>query len=292
MDGDVPKLNWRWRGVAGLLAGVVLLLAAVIVIARQHGVVAEALAAVTPPSPGLAALLLAAVAANIVLSGALFSILMSPYGRVGRLEMQALIATTALVNYLPLRPGLVGRVTYHKAVNGIAVMDSARAVVQGLALSIVIAIYTAGMALAAIHIDIDLRLGVLLPFLLAALLSLVRPARLWCWAGLVRYCELLVWAVRYFAAFSLLGLEIEWSSALAFACISALATMVPLVSNGLGLREWAIGLVAPLLTAHQLSLGITAELVNRAAELVVVLVMGLCGMAYLARRRRTAADMA
>jgi hypothetical protein len=98
----------------------------------------------------------------------------------------------------------------------------------------------------------------------------------------------IVWAVRYHAAFTLIGSPIPPATALAFACISMIASMVPLSSNGLGLREWAIGAAAPMLTAYQLELGLTAELVNRAAELAMVTVVGLAGAGYLAwlRHRR------
>ena len=65
-----------------------------------------------------------------------------------------------------------------------------------------------------------------------------------------------------------------------------IVTLVPFFSNGLGLREWAIGLAAPLLTVYQLEHGITAELVNRAGELIVVLIAGLVGIAYLTHLRR------
>ena len=105
-------------------------------------------------------------------------------------------------------------------------------------------------------------------------------------AGLIRYVEVFVWAARYYAAFKLIDYTISIESALAFACISMIATLVPFFSNGLGLREWAIGLAAQLLTEYQLEHGITAELVNRAGELIVVLIVGLVGIAWLAHLRR------
>ncbi len=67
--------------------------------------------------------------------------------------------------------------------------------------------------------------------------------------------------------------------------------LVPTGGNGLGVREWAIGLAAPLLTDYQIELGLTADLVNRAAELVVIVVAGLASITWLGRRgkRRCAA---
>ncbi len=65
-----------------------------------------------------------------------------------------------------------------------------------------------------------------------------------------------------------------------------IATLVPFFSNGLGIREWAIGLAAPLLTAYQLEHGLTAELVNRTGEIAVVLIAGFIGIAWLMRLQK------
>ncbi|MHC4784997.1 MAG: hypothetical protein ACYTE6_03445, partial [Planctomycetota bacterium] len=71
-----------------------------------------------------------------------------------------------------------------------------------------------------------------------------------------------------------------------FACLSVVPMLVPFVGNGLGLREWAVGLAAPLLTPYVLGLGLAAELLNRAAELVVIVILGLGGIAWLTLRAR------
>jgi len=68
--------------------------------------------------------------------------------------------------------------------------------------------------------------------------------------------------------------------------VSILISLIPLVSNGLGIREWVVGLLAPVLTTLELSWGVTAELINRAAELIVITIVGLLGTAWLLRHRR------
>jgi hypothetical protein len=127
--------------------------------------------------------------------------------------------------------------------------------------------------------------GVPVPLLVAA--TAFRRSRVWVVAGLIRYLEIMVWAVRYHAAFALLGSPIDANGALAFACVGSVSMLVPFVGNGLGLREWGIGLAAPLLTPYALELGLAAELVNRAAELVVILVLGLGGVAWVAAHARS-----
>lgn len=276
-----------WSKRLGLLIGLGLLVAAIAVVWSSRDQVAQALAEIREPSSLHVAILLLGVLANLVLSGLLFSLLMSRYGRVGVLEMQALIATATLLNYVPLRPGLFGRIAYHKSVNGIPARDAAKTVVQALLCTIAVAGYfiVALLVCRAMAWPLWISLAPPVPFVI---FSGFRESGLYILAFGIRYVEVIVWAARYWAAFGLLGIDIGPETALALACISVIATMVPFLSNGLGLREWAVGLASPWLTSRvvAMQIGLTAELVNRAAELIVVAIAGLIGMAYLVRRRR------
>jgi hypothetical protein len=104
--------------------------------------------------------------------------------------------------------------------------------------------------------------------------------------------DTLVWMGRYAVMFALLGREITLPQAAAIAAASQAAMQVPLVGNGLGVREWAVGLVAPVLpswmnaTSGGLSrgLGLSADLLNRGFELAAALPVGLICTALLGRR--------
>jgi hypothetical protein len=289
-DCDLPSSgNTSWMTprvrMVGLIFGMALILIAIAFVVQQRDALEQAWQHIRRPSLLPLLILPIAVLCNVALSGVLFRVLLSRFGHVGWLEMQAVIAAATLMNFIPLRPGLPGRLLYHRAVNRIPLMKSGRTVIEAAAISIVVGGYLAIAAIGAIRWGINLWYLTIgpLPLLLASL-ALPR-VRLWMLAILVRYIEVLVWAVRYACAFALIGSPIDANGALALAVVSMFATMVPLFSNGLGLREWAIGLVAPFLTAYTMELGIIAELVNRAAELVVISVAGLAGMAYLARRK-------
>lgn len=286
---DAPASR-RWLRWVGLAVGAGLLAAAVITVAREHETIAVALDTVRRPTAGTAFLLAGTVVANVVLAGLTFSVLIARYGRVGLLEMQALIAAAALLNFLPLRPGLFGRIAYHRTVNGIPAMDSVKAVVQAAGLSVAVAAYLALALAVSVQLAVPLWATAGLPVPVLAAATAVRGLRIWVLAGLTRYLGVMVWAVRYHAAFTLLGSPIDADAALAFACVSSLAMLVPFVGNGLGLREWGVGLAAPLLTPYALQLGLMGELVNRGAELVVVLVLGLGGLAWLTARARRCAS--
>jgi len=284
------------RRTVGGAIGLGLLIAAIVVVARQHSSIRLALQNVADQPIGdrlsLIAIMLASILGNIMLTGAMFWLLLSRYGppkrRAGALEMQAVIASATLINYLPLRPGVVGRVAYHKAVNGIAVRDSIVTVMQAALLSGLAALFLTAVTLIAREQQFSPGPAALapLPILLAAGALAPRFARVFLWAGAARLLDVLVTALRYHAAFALIGSPIDWTASIAFACISVLATMVPLVSNGLGLREWAIGLLAPAIASYQMELGLTADLLNRAAELVMVTLTGVPATLWLAKRVR------
>lgn len=282
--GDV-RITRRMR-LIGLTIGAAMVVLAVVFVVRQQDAMQEAWLHIRRPAALPLILLPCAVLTNIALSGVLFRLLLSRFGRVGWMEMQAVIAAATLVNFIPLRPGLPGRLLYHRTVNRIPIMQSGRTVVEAAVISVGVGGYLALAAIGSIRWQVNLWYMAIGPLPVLMLLVALPGARLWMLAILVRYVEVIIWAVRYACAFALIGSPIGAEAALAFACVSILATMVPLFSNGLGLREWAIGLVAPLLTAHTLELGIIAELVNRAVELIIITVAGLCGMAYLAQQSR------
>jgi hypothetical protein len=273
----------------GLVVGLGLLAGAVFTVAREHEMLAAALDAVRRPSLGRVCLLAGAVVANVVLTALMFSVLISRYGRVAAVEMQALVAASALLNFLPLRPGLFGRIAYHRAFNAIPAVATVKTVVQAAGLSVAVAAYLALALAVSARLPLPLWVPVGLPVpLLAAATAVPSPARVWIAAALVRYLDVMVWALRYHVAFALLGAPIDPQGALAFSCLSLMVMLVPFVGSGLGLREWAVGLAAPLLTPYVLGLGLAADLVNRAAELVMILVLGLGGIAWLTWHARRA----
>ncbi|MBT8485878.1 MAG: hypothetical protein HKO59_05260 [Phycisphaerales bacterium] len=284
-DASVRRV---WLKRVGYAAGVLLLLGAIATVFSRRATITAALGAVTPPAPGPAAALLACVFANIALSAVFLRLLLLRFGRVGSGEMLAVVSATTLLNFLPLRPGLFGRIAYHRQVNGIRVADTARTVVEAAVISVAIVGVLAVVIVVNATIGWSLWAGAISPLPILAVVAISSPWRLWALVILVRYAEVFVWALRYHLAFVLLEAPVPPHVALAFACVSVMATMIPFISNGLGVREWAIGLLAPVLTTHRLELGVTAELVNRAAELLVIGGAGVVAMAWLARRGQTA----
>src|SRR5262249_7577063 len=155
-----------------------------------------------------------------ILTGLVFSVLVRRYGSVGIMEMQALLAATMLVNYLPLRPGLIGRLAYHKTANNIDMTGTVKMVVGAGRWSAVISGYLVLSLLASVHWEMDLRILIAAPvplLMLCGPLSRGNQRRLLL-AGAIRYVEVLVLAVRYHTAFALIGAPIDGRASIGFAC--------------------------------------------------------------------------
>jgi hypothetical protein len=76
---------------------------------------------------------------------------------------------------------------------------------------------------------------------------------------------------------------------LAIAALVRLALLVPIAPNGIGVREWAIGLSAAAIAAGMTTeLGLAAGLLDRAFEVAVAVPMGLLAAGLLAKWQRNA----
>lgn len=275
-----------------------LLLAAAVVAVARSGIDVRAVRSIVAGAH--ADLLIAAVTLpllNLAISAGVFWVLTRRFGRVAYSEMCALIGAAWLLNYLPMRPGLVGRVAYHKAVNGIPVAQGARVVGESIACSAVASLGAVGWSVvAARRPEWAGWLGVVPVVVIVGLgvAGAVAPLRTWgavCGAMALRIADLIVWTLRYWVVFAIADSPVTMAQAAAVAAVSQVAMSVPLVGNGLGLREWAVGLLRASLPAWYgvgaaSSAGLTADLVNRAAELLVAVPVGLLCAAAVTRRIR------
>jgi len=277
----------RWRTV-GTVAGLVLLMAALAVLLLRGQELPLALEALRSPSPTALLALAGSLLGSTLLSTIVLKVLIERHGRVGWREMFELVCSSTLGNFIPLQPGLAGRVAYHHLVNRIPVQRTVLSLLEATLASAV----SVGLLLAALWAHS--RFGAQLPWWSPALAGLVAlpllPSprlRPFAWALAARWLELLLWGVRAWACFALVGETISPHAALAFGCVAVGANLVPFIGNGLGIREWAVGLLATPLAGIPLSAGLAAELVGRAAELLFFVPAGLwAGRCVVSRLRR------
>lgn len=280
----------RARGAIGFALTLLLLGSAIFAVWSSRAQIEEALRAVWPVPVWLAAVLLLVPAMSWLASAGALWALTRRFGQVHPNEMVALVGSSWLLNYLPLKPGLVGRLAYHKRVNAITIRNSARVLIE----SVVMTAISGGIVLVIgvcaqanlISQPVELVL-VAVPLVVLSLGVLVRPpgtnAGWLILAMQFRYIDMLVWIARYWAIFHALDRPIGLDECVLIASASQLAIIVPVTGNGLGVREWAVGLTAKAV-GGDLEIALAADLVNRAAEVLVSIPIGLACARSVARR--------
>jgi hypothetical protein len=317
---DAPPRRPRRRAIIGTLIGLALLGAAIVAIAMRREDLAGAFSALASAPWWMAPLALILPLANwSLVSWALYTIT-ARHGPIRPGEMHALVAGAWLLNYLPFRPGMVGRIAYHKAVNGIPVKTSMGLLVLSMSLTAAAILILAALSLILRLADTLAAQGAIVAagagLLAAASLVLQRTGGPWriATALTLRYLDMLVWVARYWLVFRLVGQHLTFEQACAIAAVSQAATAIPLSGNGLGLREWAVGLTAGALPAWfgpaiaappdtastaaattadpaaATAVAVLADLINRGLELAVAVPVGSVGMAEVTHRLRHLSD--
>lgn len=276
----------------GLVAGLALMAAAVVVVMRNAAIAGSLERALRSPDWDALLVLVLSVLAMQLLSSAVFHRIMSVHGRVGFLEMNALVAASTLGNLVPMQAGSIGRVAYHHAVNGIPVRASLLAIVQAMIATFIALCVLGAFALFARAASAPWWSAVAAPALILPLLA-HPPLRIFATVVFLRTIELMAWTAHAWAAFTLSGWPISGETALWVALIGGLANLVPFVGNGLGVREWAVALAAPVLGGYERDAGLAAELVGRAVDMAIAVPLGLLAFGHLVRRaRRSVAERA
>ncbi|MCC6581405.1 MAG: flippase-like domain-containing protein [Phycisphaeraceae bacterium] len=251
--------------------------------------------------PGWLSLLALTVAVNLALAGAMFwcvTLSFDARPRVGLAKMTALMAISAMLNYLPMRPGLMGRAAYLKVKHGLPLRQSVWILGVVLATATLVLVTTGlaaalgprggegGSCLAAVAFlsCLSTLTG------RAARRVLRRPVTAaWGWIA-IRLADMLVAGLRTSVALHLVGVEVSYGQAVAAGAAGMLVSLIGLTPNGLGMREWAIAATAAALAPVSTSAGLAASLLDRAVEVVVVCLAGLISLAWLGMPRTSPAN--
>lgn len=286
----------RWVGWAGFIVGVLLLGGAAAMVFSDPNRFADLFERLRGAPLWAVVFLFASPLLNWLLVSACLWMLLRRHGRVGLGEMNALVGSAWLLNHLPMRPGLIGRVGYHKIVNGIRVRDAVEStlwslglagVAGGMALSLAMLV-PEGSGAAAMAVVLGGPVAVLgltaagVRAVASGSAGMARAA--WMLGALaVRYADMAVWAARYAVVFWVMGAELTPVQIVMVTAVSQFAQLVPIAGGGMGLREWLVGLTAGSL-AQAFDAALAGDLVNRAAETLLVVPVGLICGAVVARR--------
>ncbi len=241
----------KWLRPVGWVVGLLLIGVAVYIAARQadFGPLASA-------SPWTLAALAGLVVANLIVTAALFQIVTRSFDAdppVGHAVMFKLICASGLLNYLPLRAGLIGRAAYLKAKHNLPLRQSV--IILGVILatgalvlgSAGAAVLLAGVAHRATACAAALLTMLALAPLTGPIASRVLRRRLfgaWTWLPL-RAVDMLIGGAKLMLACHALDVPMTFEHALALRAIGSIIDMAGVTPNGLGLREWAMTAMYP-----------------------------------------------
>ncbi|MDH3584400.1 MAG: hypothetical protein OER86_09315 [Phycisphaerae bacterium] len=259
--------------------------------------------------PADAAAVLGLVAASLALNAVMFCLITRPFEHaqkpIGLVSWLALIAGSSLLNYLPLRPGLFGRVAYLKQQHAIGYRASVVTLVAtavgttgAYAVLAGITVWWQRMdatwwALCAGGIVAGTLISV--PLLSPAVRRLGRAwgrarlrAAVLAWYVL-RLADTLCFTGRFYIVARVMGHPLPLETALVLGVVSNFVVLATPLPAGLGLRAWVGGWLLSLgviQSADGLSLtdGMGILLADRAAEVLVFVSAGLVALVYLHRR--------
>jgi hypothetical protein len=309
-DGTVERADAGtsgFRRVLGFVIGAALLGLAAWIIHRQWGDLAHAWqrAGRAPVWLMVFAVLLPMI--NWLLTSGVLLTLTRRFGRVPSGEMHAMVGAAWLLNYLPLKPGLFGRVLLHKLRHNIAVTDSIKVLVHAVVCGLVAAVVSGLLMVLIVKATSSVSGGearaeglvlgavvLLVPAVLAYVQTVRAPSdgggasepEVFLLATMMRCGDLAIWSLRFACAFWVLGIPLDATKIVVIASATQIASLLPIQ---IGLAEWAAGLMLALLVGKSepvimggseysrealLALGLSAGLLNRAAELVGALAVG------------------
>jgi len=290
-----PRIQqWkRWKGWIGFLLGITLLVAAAVVITSSPGMIDELWVKLRGAPAWTVVVLIASPVVSWVLVGLCLRVLLLRFGTVGRCEMLMLVGSAWLLNHLPMRPGLIGRVGYHKTINNIRVRDAIEATIWSLVFGAIANVMVLSITLLVPEglSTFTLASALLTPIPLLVLASVLirarsRNASLLLLGLMYRYADLLIWLVRYAVVFIAIGIEASPVRIAMITAVSQLAQLIPITGGGLGFREWGVGIAARQ-GGHAMQAAMSADLINRAIETLWVLPIGLFSTWWVARRVRS-----
>ena len=246
---------------------------------------------------------------SLLINGAIFWIVIRPVKPLRLRDMELLNLVTSVLNYAPIRAGLIARVAYHLRVDRLSLLTigawlAAIACTLGLVMGAVLAaVLLRGRLdwITAAIIGVLIVGGALItrslmhvPLVQAqgrGLHVMLRDnAALWGALGL-RLIDIAAWTGRMGCAIAILGLPLDGSQVALLAVVAIAMSLVPL--GRLGYREAGVALFASYLSMSNDELGKAAEqlaLIESAGEAIVAIPLGALALLWYRHRWRLAAQ--
>ncbi len=240
-----------------------------------------------------------AVLANLVLTGVFYWRITTGFDAnppLGLGRMTGLISVSSLLNYLPLRPGLISRVMFLKVHHGVPLRQS---LVISFFVVILSAIISASVVLVGLCGTVysgarSISGQVIVPILglvimtgVCGLMPLVarrmapQSMQLVWLLPVVKTFDVLAGGMRFWLALRVVGLPLTYGQSLVAAAGGMLVSLIGLTPNGLGIREWTVTGILVAMMAVDSGYVAMAAVIERGIEVMVMVPCGLIGLAVL-----------
>jgi len=248
----------------------------------------------------------------VLINGVLFWLVHKPFADADKplhlYEMLLIIAASALLNYTPVKAGLIGRAAYVKHRHGIGYAATVliHLMIAGALLASMLGMLGATLARPSVDAMWWALLLITVPVFAIVGAVMVRramPRRVaeaepgvdttdlrhgfgWSVGHLsiwivIGHALLLITAVRWWLVCKIMDQPVPVDDALLMAVTHNISSILP--ANGLGMREWLIGV---LFGGDAPADFVAISLIDRAAEAIVVIPAGLIGLWWLRRALR------
>ena len=247
---------------------------------------------------------------SLVINAFLFQMATRPFEQADRpisvMDWQAMMVATALVNYLP-KAGLVGRTALLKYRWGIKYSATLFTLALISTVTVLIMIFVLALTMFRHAVDGVWIAACLIALPVAALLGVPmvtagyrrfgghlhqRTLGLWLLAWLsLRFVDTLSYIGQFYLAARVMGISLSFEKTTVLAITAMFITMASPIPNGIGIREWVTGLLASYSlgghSLHSFTPGLDIGVVERLAEAIAFVSMGIFGILYLHRRGLT-----
>ncbi len=256
-------------------------------------------------SPWQYVALLGCTLISVAANGGIFWAIIRPIAPIRLWDVQCVNAAVNLLNYLPIRLGMLTRIAHHRRVDALpyTILLGWYAALAGLMFM------TLGCVLAATLLRPQVDgwwIGILALLLVAGCAAsvwvgshrllagrwrgasrMIAVPRAVALAVALRLVDMAAYGGRLYLAIAILGLPVSPRDAVALTVLSMVSTLAPIGS--VGFREFAIAKIGPMLTDATLSSHIDAAvLLDRAGEVVVFIPLGVAALWWMVRAWRRA----
>lgn len=259
--------------------------------------------------PAIVFLMILCTLTSIIANGTIFWAIIRPMLKLKFWDLQFINSVVNILNYAPVRLGLITRLYHHKIVDKLSYFQLIAWYAAFAALYFLMLGALLGSTLARPAIDVLWLVFLLIILISGAVFFILFSAnpriikrlrgadRMLSHPGyvstamLLRLVDVMAYTARLYLAFKLLNIDLTLRDTILLTLISMVGNLAP--AGALGIREFLVAFFGPYIAGGSLASQIdssvaSAILIDRAAEVVVFIPLGIISLEWMRRKWKTA----